>query len=139
MSKFIANCSAANFCMISTCKYCIKLQFQHLNSSLATYLASLQSEQLAKMMLQSGCTRLMLLWLIIHCMIYSVTSSHFRGGIFMVRPKPGGAEREVSPIHNYSYIIYKQSKSTYGAKKARPIRSSSYQTKVYNYACDQKL
>ena len=24
------------------------------------------------------------------------SSSHFRGGIFMVRPKPGGATREVS-------------------------------------------
>ena len=28
--------------------------------------------------------------------VTGVLSSHFRGGIFMVRPKPGGAEREVS-------------------------------------------
>ena len=34
-------------------------------------------------------SRFMLLWLIAHCMVSGVISTHFRGGIFMVRPVPG--------------------------------------------------
>ena len=49
-------------------------------------------------MSQSGCIRLMLLWLIVHCMVYGVSSSHFRGGIFVTGPKSGGTEREVAKL-----------------------------------------
>ena len=47
-------------------------------------------------MVNRGCVGFILLWLIAHCMISGVTSSHFRGGIFMVRPKLGGSQGEVS-------------------------------------------
>ena len=46
----------------------------------------------------SGRIKFILLWLIIHGMVSSVTSSHFRGGIFMIRPNPGGTHREVTLI-----------------------------------------
>ena len=46
--------------------------------------------------LQSGFIKFILLWYIVHCMVSDVNASHFRGGIFMVRPKTGGAQREVS-------------------------------------------
>ena len=36
-----------------------------------------------------------LAWLITFCMITTVISSHFRGGIFMLRPNPGGTQGEV--------------------------------------------
>ena len=49
-------------------------------------------------MLQSGYIRFILVWLIVHCMVSGVISSHFRGGIFMVAPKPGGTQREVSLV-----------------------------------------
>ena len=52
-------------------------------------------KQLAKMMLQQEYTRLMLLWFVVHCMVSGVISSHFRGSIFMIRPKPGGTQGEV--------------------------------------------
>ena len=46
--------------------------------------------------------KFMLLWLIVHCTISAVNSHKnpaiFRGAIFMVRPSPGGVEREVSSV-----------------------------------------
>ena len=39
---------------------------------------------------QGGRLAILLIWV-----VSGVLSSHFRGGIFMIRPKSGGAEREV--------------------------------------------
>ena len=47
----------------------------------------------------------MLLFLLLYCVtISSVMSSHFRGGIIMVRPQPGGGPREVRLSVLVAYI-----------------------------------
>ena len=39
-------------------------------------------------------------------MVSVVISSHFRGGIFMVTPKSGGTQREVSLIKVFSCVTH---------------------------------
>ena len=53
-------------------------------------------------------TKLMLLVELVLLLFYApsgVLSSHFRGGIIMIRPQPGGVSKEVSPL-TFTTIIY---------------------------------
>ena len=50
------------------------------------------------MVLHSGYKGIVILGFIVHFMVSGVISSHFRGGIFMIRPVPGSTQKEVSLI-----------------------------------------
>lgn len=60
------------------------------------------------MVLNNRFIKLVLLWLIVHCTVSGVNSHStpaiFRGAIFMVRPAPNGAAREVSSVKNVCKI-----------------------------------
>jgi len=66
------------------------------------------------MMVDGQGGRLAILLLILFWVVSSVFSSHFRGGIFMIRPKPGGADREVRlSLHVCMLYSYYNRKCSY--------------------------